>query len=102
MNILYILHILYILSERLQQRYKSKWKHKKQTKEQKEEMHEAQKTEREEKKRKHFEDSKAELLKVVQTCPTQDANLQDRRDWDLKVQEKLQELLSSPRARKKN
>ena len=31
----------------------------------------------------------------------QDSNLQDRWDWDVKVHEKLQELVSSPRARKK-
>lgn len=88
--------------EWLRQRYKSKWKKTMQTKEQKEDQQEAQKKEREDKKRKLFDDAKSELLEVVQLCPPQDSNLQDRREWDLKMHEKLQALLSSPRAKKKN
>ena len=56
----------------MRQRYKSKWAHKKETKEQREKRQEEEKKARESTKRKFGENAKAELLKVVQQCPSQD------------------------------
>ena len=87
--------------EWLVQRYKSKWPKKKQTKEEKTTKVHHQKEEKEERKRKYIEDSKDELAKVAGECPTSDADLQAKRDWDLEITEKLCSLLSSPRAKKR-
>ena len=89
--------------EWLQQRFKSKYKTKakKESPEEKAERAKKSKADMLTKKRKANEEATQNLQKMLQEVPSPEAQLLDKRDWDMAIMQGVRRLLSSPRAKKK-
>ena len=87
--------------EWLHQRFKSKWKKPKETAEEKEERHQKQLEEQLLKKAEASNKAREEFIVTVGNLPESNAHIQDKRNWDLELFNKMLPLLSSPRAKKK-
>ena len=87
--------------EWLHQRFKSKWKKPKETAEEKEERHQKQLEEHLLKKAEASNKAREEFIVTVGNLPESNAHIQDKRNWDLELFNKMLPLLSSPRAKKK-
>ena len=87
----------------LEQRYKSKFPRKKvkETQEEKAEQEKKRQDDVTSKKRKATEDAMVNMAEVLQTNPGPEAHIQDRRDWDMRMMQSMQRMLTSPRAKKK-
>ena len=87
--------------EWLGQRFKSKFGKKKETAEEKNERTKKGQEERQTQKRKRHDATTKELQDILNATPSDEADLQAKRDWDFRLMQGVHRMLSSPRAKRK-